>query len=472
MFQLSIRGMLCACAVVLAGCAAPGGPGGSRLVASDDGLSEIVVPASWQTRPNFSANADIRLANAMVDNYLLVNTYLPGDTSDASLDQFSRRLSGLLLKNIGEGKMSTPRSFKIGDHAAIEHELRSTEGDVPLVYLSTAVQGAHARYHLVGWARAGADLSGLRQVMASFRESQTRRPAQERVKIEFDWPARLNAQTSFELKSNKRGENYEVQGDSTMSVRPAGKGELLISSKVTRQKFTPGPGMGDKDPAKAAYLREVIKATLSEIPDFVVNSDGEFVRIENLAAYHRRVQDALIKGLPTRDREAQAKARQMVQSMLTEESLADSMQGEWSHLVENWAGGSYAVGQIYEFTVPYSAPALQPSTFPMVTTQQLSGFAPCHPKAAAKSCVRLVQTSRVSGPGYTQAMNNYVRKTVGPEVTVSQMEVITTVDLLVDPETLLPYASAKKEIKRVTVKAEGKTTTSEDVKESTSSYRY
>lgn len=472
MFQLSIRGMLCACVVTLAGCAAPGGPGGSRLVASDDGLSEIMVPASWQTRPNFSANADIRLANAMVDNYLLVNTYLPGETSDASLDRFAQRLSGLLLKNLGEGKMSAPRSFKIGDQAAIEHELRSTEGDVPLVYLSTAVQGAHARYHLVGWARAGADLSGLRQVMASFRESQTRRPAQERVKIEFDWPSRMNALSTFELKSSKRGEQYELTGDSTMTVRPAGKGELLISSKVTRQKFTPGPGTGDKDAAKAAYLQEVIKATLSEIPDFVVNSDGEFLRVENLAAYQRRVQDALIKGLPTRDREGHARARQMVQSMLTEESLAASMQGEWSHLVENWAGGSYAVGQTYEFTVPYNAPALQPSTFPMVTTQQLTGFAPCHAKATATSCVRLTQTSRVFGPGYTEAMNNHVRKTVGPEVTVRQMEVITTIELLADPKTLLPYASAKKEIKRVTVQAEGKTSTSEDVKESASSYRY
>lgn len=471
MFHLFIRGMLCACAVTLAGCAAPG-PGGSRLVASDDGLSEIMAPASWQTRPNFSAHADIRLANSMVDNYLLVNTYLPGDTSDASLDQFAQRLSGLLLKNISQGKMSAPRPFKIGDQAAIEHELRSTEGEDSLVYLSTAVQGAHARYHLVGWARAGTDLSGLRQVMASFRESQTRRPAQDRVKIEFDWPTRLSAQTTFELKSTKRGENYEVQGDSTMSVRPAGKGELLISSKVTRQKFSPGPGMGDKDPAKAAYLQEVIKATLSEIPDFVVNSDGEFVRIENLATYHRRVQDALIKGLPTRDREGVARARQMVQSMLTEESLAASMQDEWNHLVENWAGGSYAVGQTYEFTVPYNAPALQPSTFPMVTTQQLSGYAPCHPKAAAKSCVRLVQTSRVFGPGYTQAMNDYVRKTVGPAVTIRQMEVLTTVELLADPKTLLPYASSKKEIKRVTVQAEGKTSTSEDVKESASSYRY
>lgn len=464
------RAVACSGLVVLAGCASTAG-GVRQLVLSDDGLSEIEAPRSWETRPNFSANADIRLADAMGDNYLLVNTYLPEDTREMPLDEFGSRLSGALLKKMDQGRMSAPRALKLGERPAIEYELRTKAGDAAIVYLSTVVEGASARYHLIAWTVADGDLAGLRQVMATFRESAARRAGVERVPLVFDWPQRLKSQASFQLKSSKRGEQYEMRGESQTSLKPAGEDELLVSTRVTRHQLSGALG-GGQDKEKEAYLQSVVKATLTELPDYVVNTDGEFVRIENLQAYHRRVQEALLKGLPTGNRDAHAKARQMVQSMLTEETLAVSLQGEWDQLVGNWAGGSYAPGQTYSFTVPYQAPALERRSFPMLMTQQLVGHVPCHAAAKGKACVRLLQTTRVAGPEYTQAMSDYVRKTAGGDVRVTEMEVISTVELIADPKTMLPYAASKKETKRVTVSAGGSSRTSEDVKETSSSYRY
>lgn len=464
------RAVACLGLVVLAGCASTAG-GGRQLVLSDDGLSELEAPRSWETRPNFSAKADIRLADSMGDNYLLVNTYLPEDTREMPLEEFGSRLSGALLKNMGKGKMSTARALKIGERQAVEYELRSQDEKSGIVYLSTVVEGAKARYHLIAWTVADGDLAGLRQVMGSFRESAARRAGVERVALVFDWPQRLKSQASFQLKSNKRGEQYEMQGESQLSVRPAGQDELLVSTRVTKHQLSGALG-GGQDKEKEAYLQSVVKATLTELPDYVVNTDGEFVRVQNLPAYHRRVQDALLKGLPAGSREAHAKARQMVQTMLTEERLALSLQDEWGQLVGNWAGGSYAPGQTYRFTVPYQAPALEQRSFPMVMTQQLVGYVPCNASDKAQACVRLVQTTRVAGPEYTQAMSDYVRKTTGGDIRVTEMEVLSTVELVADPETLLPYTASKKETKRVTVSGGGRSSSSEDVKETSSSYRY
>lgn len=470
MVRTAWRAVACMGLVVLAGCASTAG-GGRYLVLSDDGLSELEAPRSWETRPNFSAKADLRLADAMGDNYLLVNTYLPEDTREMPLEEFGSRLSGALHKKMSQGRMSAPRALKIGERPAIEYELRSQDEESAIVYLSTVVEGARARYHLIAWTVADGDLAGLRQVMSSFRESATRRAGVERVPLVFNWPQRLKSQGRFHLKASKRGEQYELQGESQMALRPAGQDELLVSTRITRHQLSGTLG-GGKDKEKEAYLQGVVKATLTELPDYVVNTDGEFVRIENLSAYHRRVQDTLLKGLPAGNREAHAKARQMVEGMLTEEMLAASLQDEWGHLVGNWAGGSYAPGQTYSFTVPYQAPALERRSFPMVMTQQLAGRVPCHAAAKGAACVRLLQTTRVAGPEYTQAMSDFVRKTAGGDVRVTGMEVLSTVELVADPETLLPYSSSKKETKRVTVSVGGSSTTSEDVKETSASYRY
>lgn len=475
MIEKFLHRLACIAAVtLLAGCATPGSDGGSgrHLVLSDDGQSEIMVSASWQTRPNFSVNADIRLSDSMNDNYLLVNTYSSAENRAMPLAQLAQRLNGALLENSDNGKLSAPRSVQIGGRAAIEQELRATIGDTQIIYLTAVVDGIRVRHHLVGWLVAGQDMSVLRQAMSSFRESAVLREPLERVNLVFKWPSKLSSQATFQFKSNKRGEQFEMQGESAMSVKPAGDQEHLISTRVTRHKITGGKQETDKDKEKNIFVQNVLQAALTEVPDYVVNGDGEFVRIENLPAYHRRVQAAMVKGLPKGNSEALTKARDMVQSLFTQESLAVSMQDDWNNSVGSWAGGSYALGLSYEYTMPYQAPALGEQAFPMTMTQQLTGFVPCQKGAAPRSCVRLLQTSRVSGADYTRAMDVFVRKTVGNDVSVTNMEIVTTVELVTDPRTMLPYASSKKETKRITISAGGQSSVSADVQESSTVYQY
>lgn len=441
-------------------------------VYSDDGLSELTVPGTWRTRPNLGKSGTIRVGDDDSVSYLIVNSYLPHELEAMLFAQFAERVSTRLMKRLGEGRISAPRSFSVNGRPALEHELSGMSGSMRLTYVSTVVEGEHARHHLVAWTSAqryGANRDAMREMAASFRESAQKRAAKTRTDLTFGWPERMTATASMRSKSAKRGEVLEMSMRTVSTVRPLGEDHLLISGKVTERKMSPGT----KDKGKAEYLERLLKEATAAVPDYVVDRDGDFVRTENLEPYLKTVEDALVNGLPEGPKEARAKARQLVKTLITEETLSALMQDEWNNIVGNWADASYVPGEVYEFQATYQSPALGDRTFPMRRTQQLAGRVACRKGAAADSCVRLIQVSQVSDPGFTRATSAFVRKTVGADVSVDSAVVVKSVEVIADPQTLLPYRTVVKETKTFTVSAKGEAPrTSEETSESVTTYSY
>jgi len=444
----------------------------AATVYSDDGLSELTAPQNWRTRPNLGKSAAIRLADDESANYLLLNSYHPGEKDDSPLAEFAERLSASLAKRVQDGRMSAPRHFAVNGMPAVQYTISEGSGEFPLVYLSTFIDGKHAMHHLIAWTlaeRYDANRAAMLEAAGSFRESAKRRAAKQRTDLTFDWPERMSSTVTLRSKSNKRGEVTQFSVRAVTTVRPLGEGQLLISAKVTDKKF--GPPVKDK--GKADYLQRVLQEATTDIPDYVVDRDGEFVRIENLAPYQKRIEDALVNGLPEGPREARAKAQQLVRTLMSEETLSAAVQDEWNSTVGNWADGSYVPGELYELQQVYRSAALGDQTFPMRVTQQLAGRQACRKGAAANSCVRLVQTSRVSDPAFVQAMSAFVRKTVGAEGSVDKAEVVKMVEVIADPKTLLPYRTLVKETKTFTVSAKGEAPrSSEEIEETVTTYSY
>ena len=444
----------------------------TTTVYSDDGLSELIAPQDWRARPNLGRSATIRLADEATDNYLMVNTYLPHEQEKISFPDFAERLATRLTKRLSNGKVSAPRFFSVDGRPAIEYEVVGRSGNLTLVYLTTVVDGQRARHHLVAWTpgeRYGSNRDGMREVAASFRESAQKRSAKLRTDLIFDWPERMTSTATVRSKSSKRGETIEMSMRAVSTVRPLNDDELIISGKVTDKKFSPAL----KDKGKADYLERLLKEAMTDIPDYVVDRDGEFVRTENVAPYLKRLEDALVNGLPDGPKEARARARHLVNTLITEESLNALVQDEWNNIVGNWADGSYVPGEVYERQATYQSPALGEQTFAMRITQQLAGREACRKGAAANSCVRLVQVSRVSDPSFAKATGVFVRKTVGADVSVDKAEVVKTVEVVADPKTLLPYRTVVKETKTFVILAKGQAPrTSEETSESTTLYSY
>jgi hypothetical protein len=108
----------------------------------------------------------------------------------------------------------------------------------------------------------------------------------------------------------------------------------------------------------------------------------------------------------------------------------------------------------------------------MSVTQKLAGNVPCQAGGKANSCVRLEQTSRVADPSFTNATNQFVRKTVGGDIVVDNVDVVKTVVVITDPKTMLPYDVHVTETKNVVVSADGKSQTSKEDQESRTVYAY
>jgi hypothetical protein len=441
-------------------------------VYSDDGLSELTAPDTWRTRPNLGRSGTLRIGEDEAVVYLLVNTYLPHELEAMPFPQFAERVSTRLTQRLGGGRISAARPLAVNGRPALEYEISGRSGSLPLAYLSTVVDGEKARHHIVAWTlaeRYGANRDALREVAASFRESARKRAEKKRTDLTFDWPERMTATASVRSKSAKRGEVIEMSMRAVSTVRPLGEDHLLISGKVTDRKFSPAI----KDKGKADYLERLLKEATSEVPDYVVDRDGDFVRTENLGPYFKRIEDALVNGLPQGPKEARAKAQQLVKTLITEDTLNALMQDEWNSIVGNWADGSYVPGEVYERQATYQSPALGGETFPMLMTQQLAGRVACREGAAANSCVRLVQISRVSDPRFTRATSAFVRKTVGGEVSVDKAEVVKSVEVIADPQTLLPYRTVVTETKTFTVSAKGAAPrSSEETSETVTTYSY
>lgn len=453
---------------------------GGRTVYSDDGISELSAPDNWSVRADIGRTAALRVSNVEADYHLAVYTYLPDEIEPATLAEFSESFSKDLMENMEDARMSSPVNLTINGRPAVQYEISGRIGEDRFVYLSTTVEGERAKHQLVATTNEAdfkASQGALREAIMSFRESAKRRAAKERIELVFNWPERAKSQFTMRNKNTDRRGTHEMQLSGVTTVRPL-KGEgLLVSTQVTDFKMT----SSEKDEAKQNYLQNLLQEVTSGMPDYVVSKEGEFVRIENLGAYYGRIEKALLKGLPGDPGEAQEKAKNLIKSLISEETLKASMEDGWNKQVYDWAGGSYAVGENYTYETQYQLPTLGEAVFPMAVSQQLAGRVPCHEKDKAKTCVRLVLTTRISGAAFDQAMQQYlnkmVRETLGdkqdlPDIAVDGAEIVKTVTLVTDPATLLPYEENESEIKTTRVNVGGRKQTGKDVTETVTRYTY
>lgn len=456
---------------------------GARTLYSDDGLSEIGVPAEhWLVRPHVGRTAALRVSDTQGNSVLVVNTYLPGELDPMSLDKLSKKLSTRLLDNLRDGRLSPARKLTLHGRPAVEYEISGLDGDTRFTYLSTVVEGRSAKHHLIAWmpeASYKASPNALREVFSTFRESAKPRPAKARIDLEFNWPQKGEAKFSYASKRVKRGDVLEMQGVGTTTWRPLGENELLISTQATDFKMTSNDK--NKDQKKEDYLQNLLQQAMTQIPDYVVSPRGDFIRIENMGPYYERFEKALLQGLPGDGTEAQAKAKQLMKRLISEEGLRASLEDDWNSNVYNWTGGSYVPGEIYTYFTQYQAAALGDTQFPMTLTQQLTGRVPCHANDKKLSCVRLIHTTRVSDPSFTQAMHQFVVKTVqdmagagGKDIklTIDNAEVVKTLTLVVDPKTMLPYEQSESSVTTTVISDGGRRETAQDIKESSSRYTY
>ena len=95
--------------------------------------------------------------------------------------------------------------------------------------------------------------------------------------------------------------------------------------------------------------------------------------------------------------------------------------------------------------------------------------------------MQLVQTSRVSGSAFDQAMQAYLNRLFKdaaggkgpvPTIAVDGVEVVKTVTLVTDPDTLMPYQETESERKTTRISVNGQKQSGEEMSETVTRYTY
>jgi hypothetical protein len=469
----NLGGVVIASALLIGGCASTTNTPSMtsdliRTVYSDDGVSELSTPDAWTMRPDFGPDAAIRIAKDTGEAYLLVNSYFPGDIEPVALSEFAETWALNLATNLPNAEVIGPKTLSIDGMEAYRYVVSGDLGSERLTYVTTVAGGARAMHHLIGWVAAD-NYSGeqhvLNRMTGSFRESAYARPARQRVSLNFAWPHQLQSVAAFHRKSIKRGKASEVKAHYLSTVRPGDHDELIVSTRVVNQDVING------DSRKGDYLSKLLKQITTEIPDYVISNEGEFVRVDNLSAYQRRIETAVVSDLPVDVKGREAEILAIVRPSLSEQFLAATVTDEWNKTVGSWVSSSYAMGETYHFKEEYYAPSLADVPFAMDVSRQISGYAPC--TGSESNCVKLIYIATVSGEDIRAAMANFLERTVGKPVNVKQVSVVRKREIIAEPDTLIPHRSLSTEETIVVIEdSSGKAHTSRDTQDTRVTYSY
>ncbi len=440
----------------------------ARIVYSDDGVSELSIPDTWTVRPDFGRDAAIRVAEGNSKTFLLVNSYLPGEIAAATIGEFSRGYAQGLLDSLPNSRLGAEHSLEINGAPAYRHVVTGDIGEMRLTYVSTVIRGAAALHHVIGWTAASdypQEGKVLDRVIASFRESPDPRPPRRRISLSFAWPESLQSAVNFHRKSVSRGQTSEIKAIYLTTVRPGDENELVVSTRTMSRNA------GAAQPIAGDYGRALVKQLGAEIPDYVVSRDGEFIRVANLSAYQRRVEDALVSSLPADAMGQKDRILALLKPGLTEKFLAASATNEWNKTIGGWVGSSYVPEQTYRFNETYYSPPLGDTPFVMNVSRRISGFASC--TSSKPGCVVLLQTATVAGDDFRLAMKRFLEKALGHEVRLQQITVVKHMEIIAEPDTLIPHRLRSSEETIVVMEdADGKIHRSRETEDTNVTYNY
>jgi|GEM_PF-2534825 len=298
-------------------------------------------------------------------------------------------------------------------------------------------------------------------------------PSSDTVQLRFAWPAGLNGSATYQsterVSSGGSEKQQTVTGTSTFTVKAAGD-ELIILQQ------SPSVTVQSTDPEQTATLQKLYEA-LGKVPvAFVIGRDGSYRRLDGLKEIHATLLTELEKGFSETLRGMPAADRQRVLDTLAGAVSAEQLEAlfaaQWNREVAQWIDADLEQGEWYELEFSSSVPMFNNAEIPMTALFRYAGKTQCNAADKKLSCVTLEMQSSADPETIRQEVGNFVSKLAGTPlpVTFDNMQSTTSLRIVTEPATLLPYEVSFTETSSVTVFAEGQSL--ETVKTRESTYRY
>jgi hypothetical protein len=266
--------------------------------------------------------------------------------------------------------------------------------------------------------------------------------AAEPIELRFDWPDGLEAAVSYsgERVREQVGQTSTqvVTGSYTLRVsnHPAGKLIEYADANVNVD-------LGDVAEGPQKKLQEMMIKAMSQPPSYVVNENGEYVKLHGLDDLRRNLDEMvgiIVDEMPDNIR---AQVQGMFDKMLTPEVLETGIIENWNRDVGFWVGASLDVGDWYEVEFTNTVAMLGNIAMPMKNRFRIIERVACNDDDNGTGCVRIEMTSVVSDEDLAKAVEEFISRfdaqgNVNPSIQELKQE--NDVRLITDPSTLRPYS--------------------------------
>lgn len=296
--------------------------------------------------------------------------------------------------------------------------------------------------------------------------------AQDRVALNFGWPDNLKAGVSYFYRQARTGggksRTLTVYGAYDAHAAPVGDGLRITTAnndvKVRLQGFPAGP---------QTKLRQFLAGAAASQPAFVIDRSGKFVRLEDLAAYRKKLENGLNAMFAQEPSELRAKISAAIAPALSEEQLQAGIVNQWNRIVGAWLEAELDVGDLYKLKFERPIPMLGNTPVRMVTDIKFVKRAPCTANGAKRKCVELYMRTVIDDDSVAKAIEKRTAQLAGAAgIAVTDFRTEETVRLLTEPRTLVPYRLHSVKKTATTVKANGNTQTVEQIDETKVAYKY
>jgi len=292
----------------------------------------------------------------------------------------------------------------------------------------------------------------------------------------FVWPADLAARVSHTRDKQRQSAGGTAQESSTIRYR-------LITERreegllVRYDDFSFEAAEGAAELAAEARLIAELSAKMQ--PQYVIDREGAFVRIEGIEQLQTSLKelfDELLGDMPAQSR---ASVEQMMAPMLSEDYLTARASEEWNLLVGVWVGEAMVTGQTYTDNSRAAIPFLGGQELDMKVERRLARRLPCHAEDTERRCVELQMVSSPDSEQVKQmldAMLSQLSKAqpgVPAQLAVREFEMENKISLITEPDRLLPHRLVKQRRTRVKMSAgAGPEIEATDVEEDTYDFSY
>jgi hypothetical protein len=263
--------------------------------------------------------------------------------------------------------------------------------------------------------------------------AQERPTAIDTVRLRFAWPVGTRARietTRYRERVAERSDTTLGRASYQMSVTSHPEGLL-----VSHDNFV-FPALG---PA-STNLQAVAERVGAMVPQYVVDSEGGFLRINDVSRMKALLDSMMTQLLgPV----AQGPARQTLESLLSAEALTGLAAQDWNAIVGMWAGADLELGEAYELEEQAPLPMVPGAVVPMISEFSVERRTSCVEGGSDRGCVEIQLVAEPDADSMKQVLSRFMQRLAADAslggIGFEELQVESGIVLITEPGTLLPH---------------------------------